>query len=376
MAIEIKQVINRKDLKKFVEFPNILYKGNNCYVPKLFGDEMSTLDPEKNPAFKFCEAALYLAYKDGKIAGRVAAIVNNSANSKWDHKEVRFGWIDFIDDKEVSKALMDKVIEFGKSRGMTKVAGPLGFTDFDPEGMLVEGFDHLCTMALIYNHPYYPQHMLDMGLSKEIDWLEYKIFIPEEIPAKIVKIASIVEQKYDVHVRKITKKEIRKEKLGQKIFELVNETYGSLYNFTILPNDLIDKYIDNYFSFIDTEYITLIEDSAHNILAFGISIPGITRALQKCGGKLFPFGWFHVMKSMFFKHEPNVELLLIGVKPERRHQGLVAMIFNDLLPRYKAGGFTYAETNAELETNISVQAPWEMFESEQTKRRRIFAKEI
>ena len=373
MAVQISQVLTRKDLKKFVGFPNRLYKGNPYFVPKLFMDETATLDPKKNPAYVFSEAALYLAYRDGEIVGRVAAIINRKANEKWNHKEVRFGWIDFIDDREVSEALIAKVMEFGRERGMEKVVGPLGFTDFDPEGMLVEGFDQLCTMALIYNHPYYPQHLEAMGFAKEVDWVEYKIHVPSEIPERVSRIAAMVSERYGIKIRKITRKEVRKERMGQKIFDLVNETYGSLYNFTPLPPALIDKYVNDYLGLLDLDYVTLLEKDGE-IVGFGIIMPSIVRALQKCGGKLFPFGWFHLIKSMYIKHEPNVEMLLVGVKPE--YKGGLAVLFNEFIPLAIRDGFTYGETNAELETNSAMQNPWDLFENEQTKRRRIYQKSL
>ena len=376
MSLKIIQVKSRKELRDFVDFPNRLYKGVPYYVPKLRIDEISTLDPAKNPAYEFSEAALYLAYKDGDIVGRVAAIINHKANARWNHKEVRFGWIDYIDDRSVSEALINKVIVFGKERGMEKIVGPLGFTDFDPEGMLVEGFDQMCTMVLIYNYPYYPEHMEALGFTKEADWVEYKLFIPERVPERIEKLAKIVPAKSGVRTRKISRREIRKERLGYKIFQLVNETYGDLYNFTPLPEKLIDKYVDFYLGVIDLKYITLVEDENNNILAFGISMPSIAQALKKSGGRLFPFGWFHILKSLYIKHEEGVELLLVGVKAEYRNKGLLAMIYNDCIPLYIKGGFKYGERNAELETNIQVQSPWYNFEYEQKKRRRVVGKDI
>ena len=373
MSVTIRQVLDRRDLRRFVDFPNRLYKGNPYYVPKLFVDEMGTLDPKKNPAYAFSEAALFLAYKDGKPAGRVAAIINRKANEKWNHREVRFGWIDFIDDREVSAALIDRVIEYGREKGMDTVVGPLGFTDFDPEGMLVEGFDQLCTMALIYNHPYYPQHLEALGFVKEIDWVEYKIFVPEEIPERVSRVAAMVRERYEINIRKITRKEVKKEKMGQRIFNLINETYGHLYNFTPLPPDLIDKYVNDYLGLLDLKYITLLERKGE-LVGYGIIMPSIVRALQKCGGKLFPFGWYYLLRSMYFKHEPNVEMLLVGVKPEYR--GGMAVLFDEFIPLANKGGFKYGETNAELETNNAVQNQWDFFQREQKKRRRVYMKRI
>lgn len=376
MAVTIRQVLDSKSLKEFVDFPNKLYKGNKYFVPKLFFDEMNTLDSEKNPAFKFCEVALYLAYKDDKIVGRVAAIINNKANERWGHKEVRYGWLDFIDDKEVSAALIESVSEFGKRYGMEQIVGPLGFTDLDAEGMLVEGFDKMNTLFLLYNHPYYMEHFEAMGFTKQVDWLEYYITIPDKVPEKIEKVALIATERYGLKVKKLSRKEIKRGGYGHKIFDLVNQTYGKLYNFTILPENVINNYVDTYLSLIDLSFVTLVEDNDGNIVAFGISMPSIVRALQKSGGKLFPFGWFHLLKSLFFKKEENVELMLVGVLPEYRTQGALALIFNDLIPRYIKAGFKYGESNAELESNTPMISSWTSFETTQVKRRRVYGKQL
>ena len=376
MSVTITKVETRGQLKAFVDFPNKLYKGVAGYVPKLFSDEMATLSPDKNPACSFSDLALFLAYQDGEIVGRVAAIINTLANERWNHKEVRFGWIDFIDNPQVSRALLDKVAEFGRERGMEEIVGPLGFTDFDPEGMLVKGFEHLNTMALIYNYPYYPVHMEKMGFEKEIDWVEYKIYIPEEMPERIPRIASLVERKTGFKVVKLTKKNLRDDQYGRKIFEAVNATYKNLYNFTILPQAVIDHYVDEYLGVIDPEFLSIVVDEKNEIAAFAVSMPSITRALKKCDGRLFPTGWYHVAKSLFVKHEESVELMLVGVLPQHRNKGLLAMIFNDLIPRYQSAGFKYAESNAELETNTAMQSQWAAFQNELTKRRRIYKKHL
>ncbi|MBR1573318.1 MAG: N-acetyltransferase [Bacteroidales bacterium] len=376
MAVTVKQVHDRKALRAFVEFPNRLYKGVSGYVPKLVGDEMDTLSPDKNPSCRFSDLALFLAYRDGEIVGRVAAIINRRANERWNHQEVRFGWIDFIDDDEVSKALLDKVAEFGKQHGMDTLVGPLGFTDFDPEGMLVDGYDYINTMALIYNYPYYPEHMERLGLTKEVDWVEYKIYIPKQVPERIVRLADIVQKKTGYHLLKLTKKNIRDNGYGRKLFAAINATYQHLYNFTILPDDVIDHYVDTYLGVIDMKFLSIVVDGQGEIAAFAVSMPSITRALQKCGGHLFPTGWFHILRSLYVKHEESVELMMVGVLPEHKNKGLLAMLFNDLIPRYIEAGFEYGETNAELESNLAMQTQWDMFEKEQTKRRRIFKKAI
>jgi len=376
MAVEVVKVSSKKDLKIFVRFANKLYKGNPYYVPSMPFDDMNTFDKEKNGAFAFSEAELYLAYRDGQVVGRVAAIINHRANEAWNEKQVRYGWIDFIDDMEVSGALLDAVIAYGRSHGMTQIVGPLGFTDFDPEGMMVEGFDRLCTMALIYNHPYYPEHMKKHGYVKETGWIENRITIPDSLPEKYIRVAKLVQQKYDLKVRKFTRRQIRKEDYGRKFFRLINETYNVLYGFSVLSEKQIDQYVNLYLSLIDARMLTFIEDADGELIAAGVSIPSLSRALQKCNGEIFPFGWWHLLKAMFLKKPDTLDLLLIGVRPEWQSKGVVALLFVDLFQTYRDMGFKYAETNAMLEDNHKIQSMFEPFEKELHKRRWVFGKEI
>lgn len=376
MSVTIKKVESGRDFKVFARFANKLYKGNKYYVPALVFDELGTFDKNKNGAYEFCDAEFYLAYKDGQLVGRVAAIINHKANESWNVRQVRFGWFDFIDDMEVSAALLDAVTEFGRKAGMTQVAGPLGFTDFDPEGMLVEGFDRISTMALIYNHPYYPEHMKKLGYFKETGWLEYRITLPEAVPERHMKIAESVMERYGLSVSKKTRKQILKEGYGQKFFELINETYCKLYGFSLLTERQIKNYVDLYMNFADVNLLSFIEDKEGNLIAAGVSIPSLAEALQKCNGEIFPFGWIHILKALFWKRSDTVEFLLIGVKPEWQNKGINSLIICDLLKRYRENGFLYAETNANLETNTKIQAMWGPFEHEQHKKRWIFAKNI
>ena len=376
MAITIKTVTTHKELKTFVRYANKLYKGNPYYVPSMPFDDMNTLSKDVNGAFEFCEAEYFLAYKDDKLVGRVAAIINHKANKAWDVNQVRFGWFDFIDDIEVSKALLDAVISFGKSHGVNQIVGPLGFTDFDPEGMLVEGFDRLSTMALIYNHPYYPEHMKQLGYGKETGWVEYRLTLPDEVPERHLKVAEYVTERYGLRLVKKTKKQVYKEKYGQKIFSLINETYCKLYGYSLLSEKQIDQFVDTYLGVIDMDMLAFVEDSDGNLIAAGLAMPSIAKALQKCNGEMVPFGWYHLLKNMYWKRPDTLELLLIGVKPEWQSRGVNSLIFVDLLQRYKKMGFKYAETNANLETNTKVQAMWSVFEKEQHKKRWVFGKEI
>jgi len=376
MSVIIKTVSSKKDFKTFARFGNRLYKGNPYYVPSMPWDDLNTFDKEKNGAFEFSDAEFYLAYKDGNVVGRVAAIVNYKANEAWKVDQVRFGWIDFIDDLEVSKALLDAVVAFGKARGMKQIVGPLGFTDFDPEGMLVEGFDRVSTMALIYNYPYYPEHLKKLGYVKETGWVEYRITIPEQLPEKHVKFAEIVKDRYNLKVRKLTKRQIRTENYGQKLFQLINETYCVLYGYSLLSPKQIDMYVDVYLSLVDMKMLSFIENQEGELIAAGITIPSLAEALQKCNGEILPFGWWHLLKAMFWKKPETLDLLLIGVRPDYQNKGVNSLLFVDLFQNYRKMGFKYAETNANLETNAKVQAMWTPFEKELHKRRWVFGKEI
>ncbi len=376
MSVTIKTVSTKKDFKTFVRFGNKLYKGNPYYVPSMPWDDLNTFDRNKNGAFEFSDAEFYLAYKDGNVVGRVAAIVNYKANEAWKVDQVRFGWIDFIDDIEVSKALLDAVVAFGKARGMKQIVGPLGFTDFDPEGMLVEGFDRISTMALIYNYPYYPEHLKKLGYVKETGWVEYRITIPEQLPEKHVKFAEIVKDRYNLKVRKLTKRQIKTENYGQKLFQLINETYCVLYGYSLLSPKQIDMYVDVYLSLVDMKMLSFIENQEGELIAAGITIPSLSEALQKCNGEIFPFGWWHLLKTMFWKKPDTLDLLLIGVRPDYQNKGVNSLLFVDLFQNYRKLGFKYAETNANLETNAKVQAMWTPFEKELHKRRWVFGKEI
>lgn len=376
MAILIKKVSNKKDLKRFIRFNYELYKNNPYSVPDLYDDMVGTFSTEKNAAFEFCEADYFLAYKDDKLVGRVAAIINRRANETWNKKEVRFGWIDFVDDPEVSKALLDTVEAWGKERGMEAIVGPLGFTDLDAEGMLVEGFDQLSTMSTIYNYPYYPQHMERLGFEKEADWVEYKLTVPDKLPEKFVRISEIILQKYNLKIRKLKRSEIKEKNYGQKIFDLINEAYAPLYGYSKMTQGQINQYIKTYLPLIDLRMVSLVEDEAGELIAVGISMPSLSKALQKAKGKMLPFGWFHLLKALFVKKPDVLDLLLVGVKPEYQSKGVNALLFYDLVPTYQKMGFKYGESNPELELNKKVQAQWSAFESVQHKRRRAFRKSI
>ena len=376
MAVQIKTVTTKSELKTFVRFANKMYKGNKYYVPSMPMDDLETFDRNKNAAFEFSEAEFYLAYKDGKPVGRVAAIVNNKANQAWNVKQVRFGWFDFIDDLEVSKALLDAVVAFGKSKGMNQIAGPLGFTDFDPEGMLVDGFDRICTMALFHNHPYYPEHMKKHGYVKETGWLEYRITIPAEVPDRLKKLSQVVLERYNLKLVKKTKAQVKRENYGQKIFELINQTYCDLYGFSLLSPKQIDQFVDTYLGVINMNLLAFVENQEGELIGAAITMPSIAKALQKCNGEILPFGWWHLLKAMYWKPTDTLELLLIGVRPDYQNKAINSVLCVDIMENCHKMGFRYAETNANLEDNTKIQAMWASFEKEQHKKRWIFAKEI
>ena len=381
-SVQIKKVETKADLRRFIDFHYDLYKGNAYDAPNLFSDDMNTLSKDRNAAFDFCTAEYFLAYKDNKIVGRVAAIINNSANTKWDRKAVRFGWIDFVDDIEVSTALLNAVEDYGRQNGMTEVIGPLGFTDMDPEGMLTAGFGQLGTQATIYNYPYYPEHMERMGgWEKDNDYVEYKLFVPEQIPEKYSKVAEMIQKRYNLRVKKLKRNEIfGKDGYGQKIFDIINATFKDLYGYSTLTQRQIDQYVKMYLPMIDLNLVTLIEDWStpeHPLIGVGITLPSLTRALQKCRrGRLFPFGWIHILRALKMHKTNIVDLLLVGVLPEYRSKGANALLFYDLIPRYQAYGFEWGETHVEMETNEKVQGQWQYLERECHKRRRCYKKNI
>lgn len=377
MAITIKKVTNKSELKKFIRLNYELYKNNPYSVPDLYDDMLNTFNKKKNAAFEFCDADYFLAYKDNELVGRVAAIINHKANSVWNKKEVRFGWIDFIDDQEVSGALIKAVEEWGKERGMEYIQGPLGFTDFDAEGMLVEGFDQLSTMATTYNYPYYPEHMERLGFGKDADWLEFKIYIPDAIPEKHQRISELIQRKYNLKVKKYTSAKKIAQDYGQAIFELMNEAYSPLYGYSPLSQGQIDQYVKKYLPIVDLRMVTLITDADDKLIAVGISMPSLSEALQKAKGRMLPFGWYYLLKALFMKRRAKMlDLLLVAVKPEYQNKGVNALLFSDLIPIYQKLGFIFAESNPELEMNGKVQAQWEYFKTEQHKRRRAFVKKI
>ncbi len=377
MAIEIRAVDHskRSQIRKFVKFGIDFYKDSPYYVPPLVMDDCNTLSPKKNPAFDFCEAQAFMAYRDGKPVGRIAGIINHKVNGRTGRKDLRFGFVDFIDDPEVSQALFDAVSQWGRVKGMTSIVGPLGFTDMDQEGMLTFGYDEVGTMATIYNYPYYPQHMERMGFEKDADWMEYYLTVPDAVPEKHRRIAEIVKERNGLKVKKYSSRKKIREEYGVALFELINEAYDKLYGYSPLSPKQIQYYINMYLSILNLELVTVVTDADDKIVAIGISIQSFSKALQKCRGRIFPFGWVHLLPVLLGKSDA-VDLLLIAVKPEYQSKGVNALLFADLIPYYIKNGYRHAESNPELDSNAKVQNQWGSFEARQHRRRRAFRKPL
>ncbi len=377
MAVEIKEIQpTRRNLLKFVRFPiDVIYRDSEYYVPPLVTDEVNTLRPDKNPAFDFCEAVYYMAYRDGKIVGRIAGIINKAVNERSNKKEARFSYIDFIDDAEVADALINAVTQWAKGKGMEHLTGPLSFTDLDPEGLLVEGFDRIGTTGAVYSHAYYHKHLERMGFVKDVDWLEFLITIPPEVPEKMQRIANLISERMNVTTIKYTDRKQLVKDYGDSIFKLINVAYDELFGYSPLTDKQIKHYIKMYLPFLPLDDLSMVIDKdTRELVGVGITIPSMSKALIKSRGRLFPMGWKYLLDS--FKHNNVVDLMLIAVKPELQNKGVNSLIFNDLIPVFNKHGYTHAESNHELELNSKVLKQWEYFEYDQHKRRRAYTREI
>jgi hypothetical protein len=371
MPIEIKEAQTNRDLKRFVAFQYSLYKDNRYWVPPLRADELQSLRKDKNPAFEFCEARYWLAYRNGSIAGRIAAILNKRYNEKWHEQAVRFGWFDFIDDEQVSSALLQTVEQWASTLGMKTIHGPLGFTDMDGEGMLVEGFEEVSTLGALYNFPYYPKHIERRGYVKDTDWIEYEVTMHGGIPEKVARMADIALKRNNLTVLKVRK---AKELLpyAKKIFHVLNDAYKDLYGFVELSEKQIDMYVKQYFGFIVPEYVPVVLDSHNEVAAFGIAMPSLSKALQRSNGHLFPFGFIRILRAL--KNNRHVDLYLTAVRPDMQNKGVNAILINESNKVFNKNNIEKVETNRELEENSKVQAQWKFFENRQHKRRRCYKK--
>jgi GNAT superfamily N-acetyltransferase len=371
--ISLRKVINDKMLTDFIQFPMTLYKNNPNYVPALINDEKQIWDPKENPALAYSEAELYLAYKNNQVVGRLAVMINHKEGQELDIHKVRFGWIDFIDDINVSKALIEKAIEYAKQHNINKIEGPMGFTNLDKAGMLTMGFDKLATMIGIYNFDYYPQHLEQLGLVKEKEWVEFELAFPEVLSEKVIKFNDLIKEKYQLKVLKFNnKKEILP--LVEPMFQLLDETYKGLSTYTPITQQQIQTYKEKYFGFIDKDFIVCITDANDKLISFAITMPSYSKALQKANGKLFPFGWWHFLQAG--KKNDRANFYLIGIHPEYQRRGVTAIIFKEIHEIFKKKGVKFLETNPELEENKNIQLLWQDYSPVNHKRRRTYSKEF
>ena len=373
MAIEIKQVTTNRELKAFVQFPYNHFKGNAYFVPPLFFEEFNNLHWKKNPAFEYCEAAYFLAKKNGKVVGRIACIINRKVQEKTGKAMARFNWVDFVEDKNVSRLLFEAAENWAKEKGMTHIQGPAGFTNFDPAAMLVKGFDQPITVAGIYNYPYYPEHLEKLGYETEEDWVEYEIQVPKAVPGKVIRLADMIEKRYKVRQAKINGK-TDMMKYASGVFDVIAEAYEELYEFVPLSKSQIEKYTKKYFGFLRPDFLSIIVDENDRVVAFGIAMPSVTKALQKAKGKLFPLGWWHLRSAM--KKNNRGELMLIGVLPEYQKKGIIAICFKNIMQAFIDAGIESVETNPELVSNKKVQLLWSNYEWRKHKWRKSYVKKI
>ncbi len=376
MAVEIREIHTKRELRRFIQFANDLYKGCPYYCPPLFFDEMNCFNVETNPALEVCEYQLWMAYRDGKPVGRIAGIINRRANETWNYKHVRFGWFDFIDDLEVSKALLDTVAAWGKERGMDALNGPVGFTDFDHEGLLLEGYEYPAVMSSLYNYPYYVQHMDAYGLSKDADWIEIQVYPPQGCPERLNRIAEIVKQRSHVRVDKVKNSRELVRKYGIQYMDVIDEAYQKLYNFQPMTDAQKNYYKNMYFPLLNFDFVTLVVNEKDEIVGVGLGMPDISNALRKCGGKLFPFGWYHILKALKSKHIEVFNLLLIAVRPDYQGTGVNAIFFQDQIPRMNKYGMKILETTNILETNTKNIANFTQFDHKIHKHHRAYIKSI
>lgn len=371
--IKVKQVLNSSDLEFFIKFPMELYKGNPYYVPPLINEEKSIWVKEENPALQYSEAAQFLAYKGENIVGRIAVMINHKEEKELGIRKVRFGWLDFINDIEVSKSLINTAIEYANSKGISKIEGPMGFTNLDKAGMLTKGFDKLATMIGIYNFDYYPKHMEQLGLVKEKEWVEFEINFPDTLPDKVEKFSRLIAEKYELELVKFkAKKDILP--LVDSMFKLLDDTYKNLSTYTPITEEQIKHYKEKYFKFIDKDYIVCIKDKYGSLISFAITMPSYSKALQKAKGKLFPFGWWHLLNAG--KKNDRANFYLIGIHPQYQKRGVTAIIFKEIYETFKKKGVKFLETNPELEENASIQALWQDYHPTNHKRRRTYSLEI
>lgn len=374
--VKVKQVHDHRTMNDFVHIVDSIYGNCPQYVPDFESDVRKLFNSRKNPGLEFSDIQAFVAYQNEQPVGRVVGIVNGKANQKWKVRNVRFSMIEFIDDMTVSSALLKAVEEWGKTKGMDALQGPLGITDFDKEGMLVEDFDMLGSMNTIYNPDYYPRHMEAYGLVKEVDWLQVRIDIPQDIPARYARVAQYAREQIGLRVVKLTVKEVFQLGYGKKVFALLNECYQPIFGFSTLSERQMNTFINKYLRLIDLNLIPVILNDRQEVVGVAITMGSLSMAMQKAGGRLLPMGWYHLLKALKWKREDHAEMLLIAVRPDYQGLGVNAMFFNDLIPIYNNYGFKWAETGPQLEDNVRELSQWKPLHPQFVKRRRCYKKKI
>ena len=374
--IVIKEVTTKRELRRFVQFGIDLYKGNNYFCPPIVIDEMNAFSPSGNPALEVCDFVIYMAYRNNKIVGRIVGIINHRANEVWGVNKCRFGWFECIDDYDVFEALLDAVAEWGRSKGMECLNGPVGFTDFDHQGLLIEGFDYNAPMASLYTYPYYIAHYERYGLRKEMDWIEFQFRPPTEAPERMRRVAKLVEERYGLHTVKVKSVRELKKRYGYTYFDVIDTAYQKLYNYQPMTERQKQYYCKMFFPLLNFDFVTMVANDKDEIVAVGVGMPSLSEALRKCRGRLFPFGWYHLLKALRAKKMTDFDLLLIAVRPDYQDKGVNALLFDEMTPYFTKYGIERVETTAILETNNKSQANFVIFDHIQHKRRRAFVKEL
>ncbi len=370
MSIELIPVRTKADRKKFVNLPFEIYKNNKFWVPPIKKNELAAIDPEKNPAMQDTEYEFWLALKDGKVVGRIGAILSRPYNRKTGKKFVRFSRPEFFDDYEVSRALFKAVEDWAKEKNAEAVHGPLGFTNLDNQGLLIRGFDWLPSIASVYHLPYYKEHIEKFGYEKEIDWLEFRLKLAEEIPPKAVRLKEMIAKRYNLVVHHFSDKKNLK-KYGQQVFKLLNEAFADLPYVVPLKENLVDFYVDKYFDLLNPHFVKIVTHQ-DEVVAFIIGLPSLSEAMQKANGTLFPFGFVHILKAL--KKPKVVDLLLTAIKPEYQAKGLSALLITELQEVLIKYGVRDVETTGIFETNKKAIQHWKNYEHIQHKQRRCFVK--
>lgn len=374
--VVIRQVEGNKLMDEFIRVPRIIYQDCPQYVPDLDSDVRKLFDVRETPGLEFSDIQPFIAYRDGKLAGRVVGIVNRKANKRWETKNVRFSMIEFVDDLEVSRALIQAVEEWGRTHGMEMMQGPLGITDFDKEGMLVEDFDMIGSINTIYNPEYYHRHMETLGLEKEVDWLQVHIDIPQDVPARYARVAQYAREQIGLRLIKLTNKQIFEEGYGKRVFDLLNEAYKPIFGFSALSPKQMDRFLNKYIKMVDKQLIPVILNDKDEMVGVAVSMGSLSKSMQKTHGRLLPFGWYHLVKALKWHHEDNAEMLLIAIRPDYQGLGVNAMFFDDLIPIFNKCGFKWAETGPQLEDNVRELTQWKPLHPKFVKRRRCYKKKI